>query len=116
MNNEIKVIKEIGKEIIKMEKENKNYIENPTQMSKYNYAKGFFCKYIKENHGKLKTELSQSNLNAGLTVTINLVDLIDVDLRSFINILKFASAVTFDATKTGQVCISLTIPNVYTKE
>lgn len=113
MKNTIEQI--IGNEILRLERENNKYVENPNQMSKYNYAKRFFCKYIRENKGRLVTELNSNEMNAGLTVTMTMIDFIDVDLRRFTNILKFSTAVTFDTTKDGQVCISLTIPNVYTR-
>lgn len=113
MKNTIEQI--IGNEILKIEKENNKYVENPNQMSKFNYAKGFFCKYIRENKGKLVTEINSNQINAGLTITMPIINLIDVDLRRFTNILKFSTAVTFDTTNSGQVCVSLTIPNIYVR-
>lgn len=108
--------KEIGKEIIKMEKEIKNCKENPNQMSKYRYAKGFFIKYLRENSGKLETYENKSDCNNGLTFTKNIIDLTGLDLWRFANSLRFASALTIDSTMDRQVCVSLTIPEVYTKE
>lgn len=86
-----------------MEKQNNKYMENPTQTNKYNYAKGFFCKFIRENKGKLITDINSNNLNAGLTATMTIMEFIEVDLRRFTNILKFSYAVTFDTTKDGLI-------------
>lgn len=109
-------IEEIGKETLNMEKENKELIENPNQMSKYHYAKGFFIKYLRENNGKLQTYENNGDINNGLTFTKNVISLTGIDLWRFANSLRFASALTIDATIDGQVCVSLTIPDVYTKE
>lgn len=109
-------IEEIGKEILNMEKGNKEYTENPNQMSKYHYAKGFFIKYLRENDGKLQTYENKGDISNGLTFTKNIIDLTGIDLWRFANSLRFASALTIDSTIDGQICVSLTIPNVYTKE
>lgn len=107
------LIKTIGLEYIKnLEKLKKvTLIENENQKSKYNYAKGFLIKYLRENGGKLITQ-EKEELDGGLTFTIPVFDLTGINLYRFINTLKFANAVTFDATIDGQICISLSIPNI----
>ena len=108
-------MKNLGNEIMKYEKENKNktITENKKQMSKYKYAKGFFVKYLRENGGKLKTYENKSEIHNGLTFTKGIIDLTGIDLWRFANSLRFASAVSIDTTIDGQVCVSITIPDTY---
>ena len=85
-------------------------MKNKNQMTKYNYAKGFFIKYFREEGGRLITTDGEIDENSGLTFTKPIISLTGVELWRFANSMKFASALTIDTTIDGQVCVSITIP------
>lgn len=105
-------LKKIGEGLLKMEKENQSkiYVANDKQMGKYNYAKGFFIKYLREEGGNLQTTDNEKGEHGGLTFTKDIICLTGMELWRFVNTLKFASVVSIDTTIDGKVCVSLTIP------
>jgi len=109
-------VKQFGKEYLALLEEAKkfNLSVNKQQFAKLYYLVDFFQDYIKENSGKIdKIDLNPREVHGGLTATFVVLDITGEDIHKFTKALADCSAITFDATADGSVCISVTIPDVF---
>lgn len=111
------IVKEFGKQYVKVlqEAERLNYCVNYTQFEKLDKIIKFFNGYIKDCGGAIQSVLlTPQEIHGGLTANFGVFDISGDQVAKFCDVLKDASAVSIDATLDGEVCISLTVPDVFT--
>lgn len=88
---------------------------NIAQMEKYLKIYGFFMK-LSADGGSIEPMNFEKNVTSGgITANFALIYLHGIELIHFAEILLEASAVSIDATTDGMVCVSLRIPDIFTK-
>lgn len=115
MTNE-EFVKQFGEEYLALLEKAKdfNLSVNKQQFAKLYYLIDFFQNYIKENGGTINAiDLNPREIHGGLTATFVVLDITGEDIHNFTKALADCSAITFDATADGSVCISVTIPDVF---
>ena len=117
MNNPDEYIAELGRMYDKIMKERKDedYVVNRPQMDKFVKVIRFFRSKTKELDGQIEeVRVVPKEEHSGLTATFIVFDLIgERQTAEFAEIVSYTSAVTIDANDKGEVCISLTVPNVF---
>ena len=98
---------------------NNDYVVNPGQMDKFLDLVSFFIRkadaYDEDFVEVEKTEPKQEF--GGVTATFVVFDLNgEEDVQDFCKVLKCCSAVGIDSTSDGMVCISCTVPNVFSQK
>ena len=116
MYNMDKYLEKFGKlcnQIINLH-DNDDFLINEPQMDKFFEVVEFFTESAKECNGKLEPiKLLPKEEHGGITATFVVLDLSGDSLEKFKAVIQHASAVTFDSTTDNEVCISLTVPNVF---
>lgn len=91
-----------------------DYVVNQEQMDKLVEVLDFFIKASKKSNGKVEyTKLTPREQHGGVTATFIVFDVYGDDVQEFSKVIGYTSAVSIDATTDGEVCISVTIPNVF---
>ncbi len=94
-----------------------DYRINPEQWTKMLDAVSFFNDYVKEKEGKLEPcRLQPKMQHGGITAYSRCFDVTASDVQQFAKAISCASAITIDTMLSGEVCISLTIPNVFVRK
>lgn len=116
-NDNEKIVKAFGEQYIDvLEKaEALNYCVNYTQFEKLDKIIKFFNGYIKESGGAIESVLlTPQEIHGGLTANFGVFDISGKEVAQFCEVLKEASAVSIDATLDNRICISITVPDVFT--
>ena len=93
-----------------------DYILNMPQYLKLVEAQAFFTRLAEANDGTLETvRLSQRERCAVLEAQFLVLDLKPGDLPGFFRVLQYSTGLCLDAKTTGEVCMSMTIPDVFIK-
>lgn len=111
-------VKQFGEEYLSVLKEAEkfHFRVNEQQFAKLYYLIDFFKNYINDNGGVIdRIDLNPKEVHGGLTATFVVLDITGEQISSFTKALADCSAISFDATADNQVCISLTVPNVFEK-
>lgn len=112
-------VKRFGKQYLSVlqDAEKLHYKLNEEQFIKLFNLVEFFKDYVKsEKSGKIDSiDLDPKEIHGGLTATFVLFDISGNQIKEFCEVLKDTSAITLDATTDGKVCISITVPNVFSE-
>lgn len=111
-----KELQQLGIEYLKLleESKDKHYEINEVQYKKLERVILYFKKYIKENGGSADPiDLTPNIGGNGLTCYFTLFDICGDEVQEFCDVIKGVSAFSLDATNDGQVCISVTVPNIF---
>lgn len=93
------------------------YDINEEQFQKLYDLAEFIKKYVDDNGGRVDLiNLDPREIHSGITAYFVVFDLAGDDLARFCKVLSDASAVSFDCTQDEEVCVSITIPNVFVKQ
>lgn len=116
MNNE-EFAKYLGEQITSFEDE-MSYAHkkiNEEQYQKFYNVTKFFENYIQKfEQGKIVDfRMKPNEISCGLTAEFVLLDIWGDNLKEFIKALEGCSAISFEATLDGKVCVSLTVPDVF---
>lgn len=91
-----------------------DYVVCRTQLDKFVEVMNFFIDMAEKCNGKVQPiNLTPKEEVGGITATFLVFDLFGDDVKRFSQILSYCSAVTIDATTKGEVCISLTVSQVF---
>ena len=113
---DLEFVKQLGKDYDSVMKDAKKhgYEVNEVQFNKLNEIVKTLQACIKEFGGEIEDlELNPYALLGGVTANFVVLHLHGETVKRFADAIKEASAVTFDATATGEVCISVTVPDVF---
>lgn len=100
-------------EILKLRKDS-NYTLNQPQMEKLVKVLDFFMKAAGELDGVVdKVDLIPREEHGGVTATFVVFDIYGEKVKEFCEAMIGCSAITIDATESGEVCISCTVPEVF---
>lgn len=114
MTNEEYVIR-LGKlydKVMSIRKDS-DYVVNQQQMDRLVDIMTFFLDKAEELDGKVnRINLTPKEEHGGVTATFIVFDIYGDDVKRFCDVMQYASAITIDSTEDG-VCISITIPNVF---
>ena len=93
-----------------------DYILNMPQYLKLVEAQAFFTRLAEANDGTVETvRLSPRERCAGLEAQFLVLDLKPGDLPGFFRVLQYSTGLCLEAKTTGEVCMSMTIPDVFIK-
>ena len=93
-----------------------DYILNMPQYLKLVEAQAFFTRLAEANDGTVETvRLSPRERCAGLEAQFLVLDLKPGDLPGFFRVLQYSTGLCLAAKTTGEVCMSMTIPDVFIK-
>ena len=109
-------LKSFGKlyESIKNLRDNDEFMINQKQMEKLFEVTEFFNKIAGESGGKVEPlKLVPNEEHGGVTATFIVFDMYGERLEEFKKIVQHLSALTIDSTTDNEVCISITVPNVF---
>ena len=100
-----------------LRKEDDNdYILNTPQYLKLVEAQAAFTRLAEKNDGTVEmVRLSPRERCAGLEAQVLVLDLKPEDLPGFFRVLQYGTGLYVEAKTTGEVCMSMTIPNVFIK-
>lgn len=99
------------------QRNDEDYIVNPLQMNKLLKAALFLDKAAKADGGKLlPIILSPKEEHGYLSAEFTVFHLSGEKAAEFLNILVNASAFTVDTNLDNNVCVSVTIPNVFVRK
>ena len=74
----------------------------------------FFLNMSKESNGKVDPiKLTPKEENGGVTATFVVFDVYGDNIKKFCDAVQHCSSMTIDATANSEVCISVTVPNVF---
>ena len=94
-----------------------DYELNQPQVKKFLEAYRFFADSAKEHDGRIDPiRLAPAEEHGGITVYSPIYYYAGDRVETFAKILQYASAVYIDANLDGEVCLSMTIPNVFRKK
>ena len=95
---------------------NEDYEVNEEQYHKLLRTVGFFSSQVR-NSDNIEIEASEpKQLHCGVTVYATVFDFSRGDLGRLADVIKDVSALSIDATIDGDVCISMTIPDVWVRK
>ena len=90
------------------------YIINQPQFEKLIEVLNFFMDSAKDGSGKVEpVKLIPREEHGGVTATFLAFDIYGEAVQKFCEVMRFTSAITIDATTQGEVCISVTVPEVF---
>ena len=100
-----------------LSKENDDdYILNMPQYLKLVEAQAVFTRLAEANDGTMEmVRLSPRERCAGLEAQVLVLDLKPEDLPGFFRVLQYSTGLYVEAKTTGEVCMSITIPDVFIK-
>ncbi|MBE6872085.1 MAG: hypothetical protein E7491_09085 [Ruminococcaceae bacterium] len=91
-----------------------SYQINPPQMDK---LINILDSFLSHGDGKIEpVKLIPREEHGGVTATFTVFDVYGENVKKFCDAISEASAITIDATSDGEVCISVTIPEVFTSK
>lgn len=117
MSNE-QFVKEFGEQYLALleKAENMHYKVNEVQFKKLVNLCEFFKNYIEENGGEAEPiDLNPAEIHSGLTVKFVVFDISGNEIQEFCEVVKNTTALSLDTTADGEVCISMTVPDVFVK-
>lgn len=92
-----------------------DYIVNQPQMDKLIAVLEFFLDSARRLDGKVEpVTLKPREEHGGVTATFLVFDLFNEQVQRFCEVMKACSAITIDTLTSGGVCISCTVPEVFT--
>lgn len=95
---------------------NENYEVNEVQYHKLLRTVGFFSDKVRSSDN-IEIEASEPReLHCGVTVYATIFDFSRGELDRLADVIKDVSALSIDATLGGEVCMSMTIPNVWVRK
>ena len=98
-------------------RDNSDYKPEVVQFQKLVDSYAFFVDYAKENGGRVdKVELVPKMEHCGITAYYILFAPFGDELDRFKKVIQDASAISIDSLETGEVCISINIPNVFVRK
>ena len=105
-------------DLVMNNRHDEDYILNIPQFRKLVTAYEFLDEMTErgENGSIEPVRLKPKQEHGGVTANFIVFDLFSDSISRWGEILSCVSAVSIDATLDGKVCISLTIPNVYTRK
>lgn len=113
---DLEFVKQLGEDyasVIENAKKHK-YEVNEVQLNKLDEIVKTLQACIKEFGGEIEDlDLSPALLSGGVTANFIVLHLHGDMVKRFADAIREASAITFDATATGEVCISVTVPDVF---
>lgn len=113
------LLKKIGKiynEVMSLRKDS-DFEVNPLQMDKLLDIISFFMREANTYGGKVdKPDIRPREEHGGVSATFVVFDLYGDRLTEFCDVLRNCSAMSIDATEDSEVCISVTVPNVFTRK
>ena len=119
-NEDMEFIQRLGKlnSLVMDNRNDEDYILNIPQFRKLVTAYEFLDEMTErgENGSIEPVRLKPKQEHGGVTANFIVFDLFSDSISRWGEILSCVSAVSIDATLDGKVCISLTIPNVYTRK
>ena len=100
-----------------LRKEDDNdYMLNTPQYLKLVEAQAAFTRLAEKNDGTVEmVRLSPRERCAGLEAQVLVLDLKPEDLPGFFRVLQYGTGLYVEAKTTGEVCMSMTIPDVFIK-
>lgn len=109
----VKRLGQLYDHIMKFRKD-EDYVVNQPQMDKLVDTINFFIDIARQYGGDVEpVQLTPKEEHGGVTANFIVFDIHGEEIKRFCSVVKEASALTIDATTDHQVCISLTIPNVF---
>lgn len=118
--NDIEFIRQFGAEYDKLIslRSDDDYTLDKEQYKKLLAVLAFFLDTARACGGTVKpVSLTPRMEHGGITAEFIVFDLSNIsDLQRFSQIISYLSALTIDALTTGEVCIGVTVPNVYVKK
>jgi hypothetical protein len=110
---------QFGREYLRQlsESNDDDYEINTEQKNKFLAVVLFFYQNVKKYGGKIDPiQLIPRAQSGDITAYFKVFYIGEKDINLFGNIIKSASALSIDATNKGEVCISVTVPNVFVKK
>ena len=97
------------------QRRNEDYEVNPVQMDRFLEVLRFFENKIDPefDDGIEPFHLEAKEEHGGFNARFCVFDLYGEELAAFVRLLSFCSAVSIDARSDSQICISLTVPNIF---
>lgn len=90
---------------------------NKPQLDKLTKVFNFFANMATEHSGEIEPlSLKASEIHGGVTATFPAFDIAGDDIKRFCDALECTSALSIDAMLSGDVCISVTVPDVFVVE
>lgn len=92
-----------------------NFLINEKQIEKFFEVYEFFSKATDDSETARvePIKLIPREEHGGITATFVVFDMYGNDIEEFKKIVQYLSAITIDATEDGEICISVTVPNVF---
>lgn len=95
-------------------RDNDDYIVNQPQMDKFIEILKFFQDVSTGDNGKIEPlDIIPKEESGSITATFLLFNLFGDEVVRFSDIIKHASSIAIEATIDHEVCISVTVPNVF---
>jgi hypothetical protein len=92
-----------------------DYAINQPQMDKLLDVLNFFLDVAEKNDGKVEpVQLVPKAEHGGVTATFVVFDIFGDDIQRYCDVMRHTSAITIDSTNEGSICISVTVPEVFT--
>lgn len=93
---------------------NDDYTVNQPQMDKFIKVLNFFNDCAESCNGFLEpVEFVPKEEHCGITAHFLVFDVFGKEMSEFSKIISYLSAFSIDATLDGEVCVSVTVPNVF---
>lgn len=115
--NDEEYVKRLGQlyeKVLSLRKDD-DYVINQTQMDKFVQVMDFFLDMGNRSNGKVEpVKLVPKEENGGVTATFVVFDVYGDNIKRFCDAIQHCSSMTIDATSDSEICISVTVPNVFT--
>ena len=94
-----------------------DYEINRPQWAKMIEVLDYFQRFAEKSNGKVEPcEVVPRFLHGGVTASFVVMDIKEEDIPAFCEAISKSNAITIDATSDCEVCISLSIPDVFRKK
>lgn len=98
-------------------KKDSDYVVNRPQMDKMISVLDFFMSTAKKLNGRVKpVRLVPREEHGGVTASFIVFDIYGDDVKKFCDVMRHASAIGIDSMKNGEICIAVTIPNIFVRK
>ena len=88
---------------------------NPEQLKKFNDLVDFFRRSAKDLGGRIESVNITPAIGVGdLTANFVVFDIAGDDIQKYCDVIRNCSAISMDVTTDQQICISCTVPNIFT--
>lgn len=112
-NEDVRRLGKLYEKIISL-RDNDDYAINQPQMDKLIDVLNFFLDAAKKSGGEVDpVKLVPKEEHGGVTATFVVFDIYGDDMKRFSSVIQHCSAMTIDSDIKNQICISVTVPEVF---